>query len=611
MTSNLEMNICINGKERWDIYNAKKVNFFIGPNNSGKSRFIRRFLDKSTSTIFDLTPSSIQNISKLFIAEFISHDQFNMFSHSVGDRHNALYEFLKEEQNKPYTTDRFIQEMYVAFNGGSYSAGGRYSNAFEEQFWSFVATKIGQEAIDNYNKINGNGFFNKTYIPILRGLRPMKDIGDCFKDRTIIDYHPDHNTLNFEIFTGLSLYKDIQKNLLGTHDKRELIKKFEKFLSVNFFLGEDITLTPMIDKDVVYIKEGEKDDYPIYLLGDGIQSLIILTYAIFTAKKPTIFLIEEPEQHLHAGLQRKLIETILNGKDEHLYFITTHSNHFLDIAQESDEISIQRVHLSEADGLPISEPQDDFGDVLNELGVRASSVLLANCSIWVEGITDKLYLRTFMKKYLCELSGSNPKKASLLKSYFENLHYIFVEYQGSNITHWSFDVSDLNNNKQTLALKLNNKIMLIADSDIKNKSNRVDDLRSALNDKFELLPYKEIENLLPIEIIQKTAVERWKTFNGKSDCGFDDEKILTKADLFTNPKNGVGSILEKFVTNKPEVFDRNFFKDKSGTIKDKVQFCQTAVSIMESDTNWSLTPELTNLCEKIWDHIINSNKTPL
>lgn len=610
MTSKLRMNISINSKDSWDIHDAKKINFFIGPNNSGKSRFIRKFLEKNTNIIFDLTPSSIEKISGFFISEFARQGRFNMFSNSIGDRHNALYDFLDKGQEKPYTIDSFIQEMYVAFTGSMYTASGRSANMFKEQFWSFVILNVGQQAIDNYVRINGSDFFNKTYIPILRGLRPMKNIGDCFKDRTTTDYHPDYNIRDFEIFTGLSLYKDIQEHLLGTHDKRELIKTFEKFLSANFFLGEEITLTPMIDKDVVYIKEGKKDDYPIYSLGDGIQSLIILTYAIFTAKKPTIFLIEEPEQHLHAGLQRKLIETILNKKDEHLYFITTHSNHFLDIAQESDEISIQRVHLSEADGLPISEPQDNFGDVLNELGVRASSVLLANCSIWVEGITDKLYLRTFMKKYLCEFSGSNQKKVSLLKSYFENLHYIFVEYQGSNVTHWNFDLNEPDTDKQTRALKLNSKIMLIADSDIENKSNRVENLRSALGNKFELLPFKEIENMLPIEIIQKTAVERWKTFKGKSDCDFDDVNILTKANLFKNPKTGVGSILEKFVT-KPAGVERSFFKDKSGTIKDKVQFCQTAVSIMENDPNWTLTVELKDLCEKIWDHIISSNKTPL
>jgi len=363
----------------------------------------------------------------------------------------------------------------------------------------------------------------------------------------------------------------------------------------------------MVDKDVVFFKEGDRAERPIYDLGDGIQSIIILTFKVFMAEKPTVFFIEEPEHYLHAGLQRKLIETF-SQHEEHLFFMTTHSNNFLDLAQERSDISIQQVRQVGSE--TVVQATEKYSDLLNDLGVRASSVLLANCSIWVEGVTDKKYLRAYMEKYIRELEESNSEedknRAYRLKSYHENLHYVFTEYQGSNITHWDFgDVCDVPSSK-TPARKLNQNIFLIADADIDGKGERVNVLSNSLGAKFHLLERKEIENFIPSNILIKTAQARWKTFNRKGSC---DIKRFTniKGSVFDDSKRGIGEILERYV-NKPKGFDRDFFKDKSGTIKDKVKFCNKATEIM-SDPNvpWILTTELTDLCRKVWDHIEKSN----
>ena len=89
------------------------------------------------------------------------------------------------------------------------------------------------------------------------------------------------------------------------------------------------------------------------------------------------------------------------------------------------------------------------------------------------------------------------------------------------------------------------------------------------------------------------------------------EKIKnTYNNRFEKKDKGVGTILEGFVQKKllrdPE---RKLYSEKSGTIKDKVKFCHTAIEIMNSeDTDWKLTPKLTKLCERIWAHVIDSNK---
>ena len=56
-----------------------------------------------------------------------------------------------------------------------------------------------------------------------------------------------------------------------------------------------------------------------------------------------------------------------------------------------------------------------------------------------------------------------------------NYHYTFVEYAGSNLTHWSFsdDYPALLDDKGLSAKSIASEMLLIADGDIQNKSNRV------------------------------------------------------------------------------------------------------------------------------------------
>jgi len=271
--------------------------------------------------------------------------------------------------------------------------------------------------------------------------------------------------------------------------------------------------------------------------------------------------------------------------------MTTHSNLFLDLAQERSDISIQQVSNNEDNS--VIEAAHAYGKVLDALGVRASSVLLANCSIWVEGVTDKLYLRVYMKKYISELEASGKiSEAAKLTSYHENLHYVFTEYQGSNITHWAFDDSE--NNIKTPVKKLSRNILLIADADIDRKGNRVKELENALGSNFYLLNWKEIENYIPHNILILAAKKRWDTFNQREGCKIGRFKNIDEG-LFENKSKGIGDILERYV-DKPLKYKRKFYKADSGTIKDKVKFCHTVIEIMSDDKGWVLTPELTKLC---------------
>ena len=55
---------------------------------------------------------------------------------------------------------------------------------------------------------------------------------------------------------------------------------------------------------------------------------------IFTEKERCLFFIEEPDMFMHPSLQRAFLE-VLSEYDQHQYFITSHSNHFLDLSPKN------------------------------------------------------------------------------------------------------------------------------------------------------------------------------------------------------------------------------------------------------------------------------------
>lgn len=85
----------------------------------------------------------------------------------------------------------------------------------------------------------------------------------------------------------------------------------------------------------------------------------------------------------------------------------------------------------------------------------------------------------------------------------------------------------------------------------------------------------------------------------------DNLRDILSIDL-ANSIHGIGYHLDKVLGLKGKGKERKVFADESGTINDKVKFCQQAVQVM-NDIEWSLSPSLIELCEKIYAHIESKN----
>jgi len=330
-----------------------------------------------------------------------------------------------------------------------------------------------------------------------------------------------------KIHTGLNLFQELRQARNGRKEIRNRIAQFEKFIGDNFFSGSDVDLIAYkpegLNEQSITVSTENETDRPMHDLGDGIQSLLIMLFPVFMAELGTWVFIEEPESHLHPGLQVSFLKTLL--ENEYLdsknlrFFLTTHSNHLLDKAianSNSSRISVFSFKKMgpEDGGKTIVNSNKVDSDLLDLLGARNSSLLMSNCTIWVEGPSDRKIIQAFLNAY---------SKALGKKKYVQGIHYEFIEYGGSNIVHYIFseEENEIEPRVGNLiqALSISNKIFLLADKDnpvhgsIKDK--RIRDLEelsadSGRNFEFKTTGAREIENTIYSSIIKNFLSSKLK-----------------------------------------------------------------------------------------------------
>ncbi len=618
----LENYISDNEVQNDQLLEIKRLNFFIGKNNAGKSRFLRTLFMSNYPSGFYNFPELVKNLNILKIRLPELEAEFG-YTSSFSNIKNNYQDLIKDLEQS--NTSQLI------FVNSSIKSTLERDSKIANLFMNYNFFEITDEQVSKISEV----FLNQFYIPILRGMRPVTDLQNKqpYIDRAQKDYFIDTNKFNAKnIITGECLYHELKIHLLGEPEQREIIKSYEEKLSQYFFDNEPVSLIPKHDQDVVNIKIGNDAQRPIFELGDGLQQAIILTYEAYIKSKDKegnlethAFFIEEPELHMHAGMVRQLMNFYLN-ETKHYYFFTTHSNHLLDMADESDQVMIQKF---------VKQPKEDNPnefefkiyrcdrdrDLLASLGVRPSSVYLANCTIWVEGITDRLYITKYMEKYLAELEKIDEELYKNYRRFMPNYHYTFVEYAGSNLTHWSFDddypktreerISFLQQDRGQSATAVASDMLLIADGDIQKNSEKIKFLRKELNkDNLIILDCKETENTLPKDSIirvVKAKFPRLKQVKPSYDISLIDH--ITQDDYFDNAQYGIGRLIDEKIKKPTSTTTKTAFADGTGvgTIKDKLKFCREIIKDFDEYSDWKLTPKAKQLCERIFNHIEKCN----
>ena len=502
------------------------INLFVGVNNSGKSRLLRSiFNEVNNPSLYDpnLWHEATLNNSKAQLA--------NLISNTLASRENNNWELslINELENKlsdfyqnPYSSYLPLHEIISIINSISEEDFIR-----ENASISSVLPKLKIPYINLRNRIveiieggsNNPSPIGRIYIPILRGLRPLQIQGgnseenskyikennlqklkfdslNTYSVRTKYDYFQNqslNNRILGSIHTGLEMYLRIMSLLLGTEEQRALISRFEDFLSQHIFM-EKITLIPRLGQDVLNIKIGRDPQLEIYNLGDGIQSILCILFPLFLSEeKMNLVFIEEPEYHLHPKLQRILLKG-LKYFENNQYFISTHSNTFID----DEGTSIYKVEKSEGiSRITYIPKRKEKSKLLRNLGYHPSDLLQANYIIWVEGPSDKIYFEFWIQQLDPTLK--------------EGRDYSIMFYSGSTFKHMILDKPGA---ELSLLSSLNQRFGIIMDSDRTTEGEELKKEKARIKSIFEkeqkycwITEKKEIENYIPNETFEKVVIE--------------------------------------------------------------------------------------------------------
>ncbi|MGE8190021.1 ATP-dependent nuclease [Pseudomonas sp. NPDC086278] len=510
----------------------KPINVIVGRNNIGKSALLHAldFLCKDRTDYVDIA-SSVEMTQPLDDKSLMQVFQPNTSRGELGGDH--------------------WEDHGAKFVGASFTW-----KEIAEKTWEFVAT-------------NATG--SQIELRYISGIRPTSALRSLKHIKLDADRDISPESIDDSVSLssgGIGATKIIHKYLQHVGFERSLIQN--TFLTaLNKIFSPDIVFNEITTRFhsnsnqwEIFLGEVSKGPIALSASGSGLKTVILTLLNLLIRpnfeNRPVehyIFSLEELENNLHPALQRNLfiyLEEFALVNNCHI-FLTTHSNVAIDIFGHSEHSQILHVTRGEDGVIGNTYTGDAVGHgVLDDLGVRASDLLQANGLIWVEGPSDRVFLKKWIDLW------SNDELS-------EGRHYQFVFYGGSVLANIDARLADSETREAVNAFRINRNFAFVCDSDRKNSSGslkpRVAQLIREVADTRAIVwvtRCKEIENYIPKEAFEeahgKTALSQIgeyeaiqdylrtnkissaKDYTNKHSKAFAYAEYLTKENLSFRPE---------------------------------------------------------------------------
>lgn len=454
----------------------KQVNVIIGKNNSGKSSLVDAIAaayDAKQYTKYGKSIGSI--IASAIITEKMARDAFG-----------GLYQYGS------MTKDEYAKK----------AAGKEIS--FRIRYFDKDKLDLEVESEDDYINsykhlwISGlNEVRISINYSIFRRMNADRDIVPEIASKTELLENGDGatNLIRSIISESKNDEKLVEEKLLNALNEIFRIDgEFEKIQIQQISQGQEAMWE-------VFLQEKGKQRIALSQMGSGLKTiiLILLNLLVLPKQNPSkhfVFAFEEIENNLHPALQRRVFEFIYKYAEENdiTVFLTTHSHVAINCFYGKEQASIYHIEKKEGKAsVTRIESYFDKTAILSDLDVKASDLLQSNGIIWVEGPSDRIYI----KKWLEVLTENR---------YVEGKNYQFLYYGGRILSHYAAEEET----ELISILTTNRNAAIVIDSDKKSQNAKINDTKRRIVDEFRKLRMfswvtqgKEIENYISADAIKK------------------------------------------------------------------------------------------------------------
>lgn len=379
--------IVVNTSEGTKDIVPKTINVFVGPNNSGKSRFLKELRDYLSGDERDI--KIIKNIEYSYPENFSELDSaYNVTSKMVKDQYGNW--MLKSYSNKPSQGLDMTSSLESYFTRNMNTVGGSWM----EHFSGIINRKDRTEFLNWYGSLFYQYIGTEERLTICKA---QKNYGlDSSSTNYLSSFKYKDQLLNDLSCKIKQLFKKdicLDTQTLGDRLVFRVGDNFEYIKNVTNY-SEDIAFR--------LFSESMLDDQ-----GDGLKSFVS-TFLSLNQKENDILLLDEPEAFLHPPLARQLGEMIGDFDDEErTIFVATHSVEILKgILSKNQNVNVIRITRSKDNKNDIMVlNQDILNTILQDPLLRVSRVLegiFCEKVIITEAEADELVYQELTEKLISE-----------------------------------------------------------------------------------------------------------------------------------------------------------------------------------------------------------------